>query len=123
MVVRNVGPDMALVDAVATLPMGATVGATYRWVNSKVILTVAGDYEVPWYESQKVRAGGKVVYGPISLRCGYRRVLSDYSEDEAHTGLTAGFGVSYKFIRLDISYASLGGGLGSNTIAGVSIEL
>ncbi len=121
--IRNVGPGMSLVDAKAPLPVTASIGLSWVKTWSHCDLIVSGDIELPRYESNKVRFGCEVSYGLAALRVGYRRVLSDYADDEALTGPTFGIGVTYRMVGFNISHASLGGPLGSTTSAGVFISL
>lgn len=121
--IKNLGQDMKMLDTRSPLPSSGVAAGAWRLGLGSVRLSMAGEYEVLRYGSERVRAGVELELPVLSLRGGYRRILSEQPDDEALTGPTFGFGVRYRGMFIDASYAELGGSLGSNVLVGLSLSL
>lgn len=102
--VDNLGPKMKYDVEEDDLPLMISGGASVRFLENKVLVSVAGG---SIDGKTQFRFGGE--YTPIeyvSIRLGYKTGLEDIKGDI--TGVTAGLGLQYSGLRLDYAYNAYG---------------
>jgi hypothetical protein len=94
---------MKFVDEEFSLPMTVQIGASYRPLDSKLILALGGDYQIE-NERGDIRLGVEYwVQDLLALRIGYQYATKD---DELNMlgGLRAGLGIKKAQYGIDYGY-------------------
>ncbi|MBU1487689.1 PorV/PorQ family protein [bacterium] len=97
--IQNLGTEMKFADEKFPLPLNIKTGLAYKGIKNTIL---ALDLNLPRDNKASYHLGGECRIGNVlALRAGYNSKI----EEE---GLSAGFGVKFKTIRLDMAYVHYG---------------
>ena len=105
---QNLGTNMKFADEEYSLPFNIKAGLAYKGIKNT---TLALDVNLPKDNKTSYHLGGEYwIGGLLAVRAGYNSHISgnDLGKFNLGEGLSAGFGVNLKAVRLDAAYISYG---------------
>lgn len=105
---QNRGTRMRFVEKEFALPFNVKAGLAYKGIQNT---TLALDVNLPSDNKSSYHLGGEYRINNLwAIRAGYNSRISDNKLGEFNLGegLSAGFGVNFKGVQLDIAYVSYG---------------
>ncbi|MDI6792436.1 MAG: PorV/PorQ family protein [bacterium] len=105
---QNLGTNMEFADEESSLPFNIKAGLAYKGIKNT---TLALDVNLPKDNKTSYHLGGEYWIGDLlAVRAGYNSHISgnELGKFNLGEGLSAGFGVNLKAVRLDAAYISYG---------------